>query len=47
MENKVKIYDATWLLCCTSVRLVFILAYKDNVIILNFQKRPKDAKTSA
>lgn len=37
MENKVKIYNATWLLCCTSVRLMFIMAYKDSSIILNFQ----------
>lgn len=37
MEKKVKIYDATWLLCCSSVRLIFIMAYKDNFITLNFQ----------
>lgn len=30
------------------VRLIFIMAYKDNFIILNFQYRPKsDAKKSA
>lgn len=30
------------------VRLIFIMAYKDNFIILSFQQRPKsDAKRSA
>lgn len=37
MANKSEIYDAIWLLYCTSVKLIFIMAYKDNFIFLNFQ----------
>lgn len=36
MANKSEIYDANWLLHCTLVTLIFIMAYKDNLIILKF-----------